>query len=132
MDNKKCSLKKHSEIEAIYFCQECKVNFCSKCENHHSEIFESHHLFKLDKNKKEIFTGFCNEENHLGKLAYFCKNHNQLCCAACISKIKGKGNGQHTDCEVVFIGNIKNEKKKSLKDNIKKIRKFFKYIRRNN
>ena len=47
-----------------------------------------------------------------------------MCCAACISKIKGKGNGQHTDCEVDFIENIKNEKKKSLKDNIKLLENF--------
>ena len=107
MDSKKCSLTKHSEIDAIYFCQECKVNFCNKCENYHSEIFENHHLFKLDKNNKEIFTGFCKEENHFDKLSYFCKTHNQLCCAACISKIKGKGNGQHTDCDIVFIEDIK-------------------------
>ena len=124
MDSKKCSLKKHSQIDAIYFCQDCKVNFCNKCENYHSEIFENHHLYKLDQNQKEFFTGYCNEENHFNKLAYFCKTHNQLCCAACISKIKGKGNGQHTDCEVVFIENIKNEKKKSLKDNIQKLEKF--------
>ena len=124
MDIKKCSLKKHCEIDAIYFCPECKLNFCNKCENHHSELFENHHLFKLDQNKKEIFTGFCKEENHFNKLSYFCKTHNQLCCAACISKIKGKGNGQHTDCEVVFIEKIKNEKKKSLKDNIKKLENF--------
>jgi len=124
MDSKKCSLAKHSEIDAIYFCQECKVNFCKKCENYHSEIFENHHLFKLDKNSNEIFTGFCKEENHFDKLVYFCKTHNQLCCAACISKIKGKGNGQHTDCDIVFIEEIKNEKKKALKDNIQKLENF--------
>ena len=50
---------------------------------------------------------------------YFCKNHNVLCCAACISKIKGKGNGQHADCEICFIEDIKDTKKNKLKDNIK-------------
>ena len=42
-----------------------------------------------------------------------------LCCAACISKIKGKGNGQHADCDICFIENIKDEKKDKLKNNIK-------------
>ena len=37
----------------------------------------------------------------------------------CISKIKGKGNGQHTDCNVCFIEEIKDEKKNKLNENIK-------------
>ena len=54
-------------------------------------------------------------------LVYFCKNHNKLCCASCITKIKGEGNGQHKDCEVCFIKEIKDEKKNKLKENIKSL-----------
>ena len=53
------------------------------------------------------------------KLNYFCKTHNKLCCAACIAKIKGKGAGQHVDCDVCYIEEIKEEKKKGINDNIK-------------
>ena len=52
-------------------------------------------------------------------IKYYCKNHNQLCCAACITKIKGEGDGQHTDCNVCIIEEIKQEKKNKLKENIK-------------
>ncbi len=45
--------------------------------------------------------------------------HNQLCCAACLSKIKDKINGQHTNCNVCSIEEIENEKKSKLKENIK-------------
>jgi len=57
----------------------------------------------------------------LNELIYFCKTHNELCCAACISKIKGKGNGQHSDCDICFVDDVKDTKKNKLKDNIKKL-----------
>jgi len=121
---KKCSSKKHSESNAICYCQECDVYMCNKCSNFHSELCENHHVNNLNKEKNEIFTGKCKEKKHKDDLEYFCRNHNQLCCAACISKIKGKGNGQHTDCEVCYIEDIKKEKQNNLKDNIKYLEDF--------
>ena len=47
---KKCSAKKHSEIAAIYYCQDCKKFLCNKCQNLHSELIEEHKLIKLEKN----------------------------------------------------------------------------------
>ena len=123
--NKKCSFKKHLEIDAIKYCIECKINLCNKCINHHSELFDEHHLFNLDKNENEIFTGFCQEKKHNIELEYFCKTHNQLCCAACITKIEGGGNGQHTNCDICFIKEIKDEKKSKLKNNIKSLESLF-------
>jgi len=120
----KCSFKDHYEIEAIFYCQECKVYLCNKCINFHSKLFENHHTYKLDKNLKEIFTGLCKEENHSIELKYFCKVHNQLCCAACIAKISNKGDGQHKDCDVCIIEEIKNEKQKILEENIKLLQKL--------
>ena len=118
----KCSSKIHKEINGIYYCPECKIYMCNKCENHHSELFQNdHHQFKLDKDIKQIFTGFCQEENHLEKLEYFCKTHNQLCCASCIAKIKKKGKSQHIDCDVCLIEDIKLEKKNKLDENIKNL-----------
>ena len=66
-----------------------------------------------------IFTGYCKEDKHSDELEYFCKTHNKLCCAACISKIKSKGNGKHKDCDICDIEDIKNEKKNKLKNNCK-------------
>ena len=116
---KKCSFKKHLEIDAINYCLECKRYICNKCQSHHSELFENHQLYNVDKDINEIFTGYCKEMKHGNELEYFCKNHNQLCCAACISKIKGQGNGQHTDCDICFIKDILNNKRNKLNDNIK-------------
>ena len=115
---KKCSLEEHKEINAIKYCPECRIYICNKCENHHSSLFNNHHAYNINK-EEEIFTGFCPEKNHTIKLEFFCKNHNQLCCAACIAKINGKGVGQHKDCEISFIEDIKEEKKNKLKENIK-------------
>ena len=121
---KKCSFSKHIDINAIYYCQECNVYMCNKCANYHSEFLENHHKYELGKEKKEIFTSFCKEKNHTIKLQFFCQTHNQLCCAACISKIKGEGNGQHSDCKVCFIKDIEEEKRNKLKDNIKYLENF--------
>ena len=76
---------------------------CNKCDNYHTYIFPNHNLMTLENDIIKIFTGFCKVENHQIKLEYFCKNHNVLCCGLCIAKIKGKGNGQHTDCNVCAV-----------------------------
>ena len=119
MNNVKCSLKKHLEENAIYYCQDCNIYMCNKCSNHHLELFEAHNFYKLDKIINEIFTGFCKEKNHLENLKYFCKTHNILCCAACMAKIIVKGVRQHSDCNVCIIEDIKEEKKNKLKENLK-------------
>ena len=91
---------------------------CYKCEKVHSGLLKNHHVYSLDKNLKEIFTGLCTIPNHSLKLQFYCKTHNELCCAACLSKINMKGNGQHKDCDVYYITKIKNEKKLDLDKNI--------------
>ena len=59
-----------------------------------SGLYLKHHKYPL--------IGLCKEENHSNILEYFCKSHNVLCCAACINKIKGKGNGQHSYCTNIW------------------------------
>ena len=121
MENKKkkCSSKKHSEIDAVNYCQECNLFLCNKCLNFHSEILENHTLYNLDKDINDISTDICKYENHNNKLEFYCKNHNQLCCVTCICKIIKEGYNQHKDCEVCLIKDIENEKKSKLKENIK-------------
>ena len=115
---KKCSSKKH-EANAVSYCQYCKMYLCNKCLNYHSEILEAHILINLDKDLNETFIDTCNNEGHNLKLECFCKNHNILCCLACICKLNIKGYGQHSDCNYCHINDIKNEKKNKLKENIK-------------
>ena len=55
------------------------------------------------------------------RLNYFCKDHNDLCCACCIAKIKTRENGKHHDCNVCDINDICEEKKKNLSNNIKNL-----------
>ena len=121
MENqKKCSNKKHSELNAVNYCNICNIYLCNKCSNIHLEYLESHSLYNLsENNNQEIFTGLCQELNHKESLMFYCKNHNKLCCAACLSKMKVNGYGQHFNCEVCLIKDIKDEKKNKLKENIK-------------
>ena len=119
---KKCSYKDHKDNIALSYCSKCQIYMCNKCINFHSNLFNNHDLYKLEKKFEDIFNGFCKKENHNNNmLEYYCKSHNQLCCAACIVKIKGHGKGEHKDCDICFIEDIKDEKKNKLKDNIKSL-----------
>ena len=118
-DKQKCSSKKHEELDAITFCEQCKIFMCNKCLNFHKELFEYHQQYNIDKNNNEIFIDICKKNGHEKKLEFFCKMHNELCCVGCISKLNEKGYGQHKDCDVCSIENIKEEKKKILNENIK-------------
>ena len=128
MENKiekiKCSYKEHFEIDASTFCNECKVYMCNKCDSFHSKLLQNHHSVRLNKKDEEIFTGLCKEEKHQLELEFFCKTHNVLCCAACISKIKNKDFGKHKDCDVCVIEDIKEEKKKNLKFHMKNLQEL--------
>ena len=121
MENQKikCSSQKHDQIDAISFGLNCKIYMCNKCGSYHSEMYPNHNQINLDTNLNEIFTGFCKEENHNDELLFFCRTHNQLCCSSCLCKIKKKGNGQHADCDACVIEDIKQEKERKLKENIK-------------
>ena len=116
---KKCSSEEHNDMDAIIYCKKCEIYLCNKCEIYHTKLFKNHQTLICGKDTEDFFTGYCKEENHTDKLEYFCKNHNQLCCAACIVKIKSKGKGQYTECNICFIEDIKEEKKNKLKENIK-------------
>ena len=128
MEKKKCLFKEHSEIDAICFCLECNIYMCNKCEKFHSGLFQNHHKYILEKDINEIFTGHCKETNHNDELNFFCKEHNTLCCAKCIIKIKRNGMGQHNDCEVFNIEDIKEDKKNKLKENISKLEEILKTL----
>ena len=116
---KSCSILEHSEFEAISLCQKCQIYMCKECEKLHSKLFPNHQKFEVSEKNIEIFTGICKEENHFYELNYFCKTHNKLCCVACITKIKTKKIGQHTDCDICMLEDIEKEKKEKLDENIK-------------
>ena len=128
LQKKKCSSKDHGEIEAINYCVECKIYMCKNCLNFHSKLLQNHHTYGINEEMKDIFTGFCQEENHGIKLDFYCKSHNILCCAACICKTKEKGYGMHKDCQTYVIDNIKEEKKNKLENNLKKLEELSKII----
>ena len=69
-ENIKCSLKKHSDINAVIFCIECKRYLCNKCKSNHLELFEDHQFHNLDQNIKDLFTGYCNE-NKGNKMEFY-------------------------------------------------------------
>ena len=115
---KKCSSNKHSDKNAISYCQSCDKYLCNKCQSFHSELFENHIISSPDKKEKEIFTNICEEDNHHIKMDFFCKTHNILCCSSCICKIKNDIYGKHRDCDICLLKDIIDDKKNNLKDNI--------------
>jgi hypothetical protein len=119
IENRKCSLTEHNQNKAIKFCPQCDIFMCNKCDIVHSGLLKNHYAINLDNSSNNIFTGICRRKNHSMKLEYFCNDHNQLCCAACIAKIRCKGNGYHKNCKIFYINKIKNIKKNKLNENIK-------------
>ena len=115
----KCYYNEHSEQTATNYCFRCKKFLCETCSTSHYDTNPKHNLFSVDKDLKLNFTGFCSEPNHPNKLEYYCSTHNHLICAACLCKIKEKGDGQHTECNACHIDEIKDEKKSKLNNNIK-------------
>ena len=122
MDDKnesiKCSSKEHEKIEAISYCQQCNIYMCNKCDNLHKNLCQLHMAYNINQDKNDIFIGYCTEKGHHSKIEYYCKNHNQLCCDACIIKIKVKGKGAHKNCDIFQLEEIKDSKKNKLKENI--------------
>ena len=117
--NIKCSCEEHKEIDAISFCPNCNIYMCNKCENNfHSKLFRIHTSIKLDKNDQNIFMNYCTKHNNCDFYKFFCKNHNQLVCSICLCKIKTNEYGQHADCDVCLIKDIKENKKDILKENL--------------
>ena len=118
--NKKCSFEEHKDIDAVSYCSKCDIYSCEKCKDYHNNLINKNHN-QINLNNKENNgenAEICFELNHQEKLEYFCRTHNKLCCRACVTKIKGLGNGQHSDCDICFIEDISNERKKLLKQNI--------------
>ena len=124
IQNKKCSLKEHSEVDAIIFCLNCKLNLCKECEVFHSNFCKDHQIYNIDAKDNEIFNEFCKEYDHFIKLEYFCRTHNILCCAKCIAKIKNEKNGKHTDCNICNIEDIVEEKKNKFHENIETLKEL--------
>ena len=115
---KKCYNKAHANKKAVKCCLGCNKYLCELCAENHFKCDRKHELYSLDSEQNLNFTGTCNEKNHPNKLDYYCSTHNNLCCAACLCKIKEKGDGQHNECNACYIGEIKDEKKKLLSNNI--------------
>ena len=120
----KCYYNEHSEQTATNYCFKCKKFLCETCSTSHFDTNPKHNLFSVEKDLNLNFTGYCTEGNHPNKLDYYCSTHNNLCCAACLCKIKEKGDGQHTECNVCYIEDIKDAKKKMLNNNLKLLKKY--------
>ena len=129
--NQKCSIKSHKDLVVIKYYEQCKIFMCNKCLNHHKELFENHQLINLDKNNNEIFIDLCKKIGHEKKFEFFCKTHNELCCIGCITKIQEKGYGQHKDCDICIIENIKEEKKSKLNENMKSLKELTNDLKKN-
>ena len=125
MEKKKCSLKEHSNINANIYCKKCEIYMCNKCEALHSKLFEKHTDFIINEDIEELINEFCEEETHSNyKLKYFCKTHDKLCCIACTSKVNDKDNGQHKDCDICSLEEIRKIKINITKENNKLLEEY--------
>ena len=117
----KCSKKDHQKIDAIKYCKKCEVYMCNQCLEIHSNFLPNHQTTIIGEDLNNSASELCGEENHNQVLEYYCKSHNKLGCALCIIKIKDKKKGQHKDCDICTIEDIKNQKHSQLEQNISKL-----------
>ena len=127
---KRCSTKSHWNKRAMKFCFTCNKYFCEICAVSHNKCDRKHELYSIESDFNLSFNGGCKEGNHPNKLEYFCKTHNNLCCAACLCKIREKGDGQHTECNACHISEIKEDKKIKLKNNIKLLKELTQNVKK--
>ena len=45
--DEKCALIEHKEINAVSYCEECKVYMCNECSNFHSKLCYYHHWYNI-------------------------------------------------------------------------------------
>ena len=121
-----CSNINHKNKEAIKICQECKLYMCNNCLKFHSELHPNHDSITFEIS--DAFNDICKEQGHNNKFKYFCETHNQFCCVACIAKITSKGDGQHYNCKVYAIEDIKQAKIDKLEENKKYLENLSKTI----
>ena len=92
-------------------------------------IIIQNYFQKYDIGNDNIEIVFCKEANHhKEELKFFCKNHNELCCPLCITKIKVGEYGQHCDCDICLLEKIEDEKLNNLKENVNYLREVSKAI----
>ena len=60
---KKFSFNEHDKINALVYCQECKIYMCNKCDNYHSNLFKNHNINKIENDMNEIFSEYCKKDN---------------------------------------------------------------------
>ena len=108
----KCSTKNHENQKGYKYCIMCNIFMCHQCFYTHQKLFSNHHLIDLNEDFSKLYTFLCKED--LKKLEYYCRSHNQLCCASC------KEN-KHYNCETSKIEDIKEEKKKNLDKNLNEL-----------
>ncbi|KAL3860260.1 hypothetical protein ACJMK2_010407 [Sinanodonta woodiana] len=85
------------------FCKECGELLCEECKKYHKmfKAFKSHSLVEADDamKKPEESLQYLHQQKcaqHIDvKVEYFCKNHDVLCCAKCITT-------NHRKCDSVM------------------------------
>ena len=99
-----------------------------KCLDSHNKLLKGHLQNDISKNSGETFINLCKKVNHEKKFEFFCKDHNELCCSGCVTKIKYKEYGEHYDCNICSIDGIKEEKKNIFNNNVKFVKNCLDYL----
>ncbi|XP_052073707.1 E3 ubiquitin-protein ligase TRIM71-like [Mytilus californianus] len=89
----------NSSVSATKYCSDCEERLCPDCAESHTRFkaFKSHHVIDLssvDSNIPISAKKICNVHPDM-LLDYYCKDHDIVCCRACIPK-------DHRKCENVL------------------------------
>ncbi|WAR22142.1 hypothetical protein MAR_016116 [Mya arenaria] len=84
-----CSVCKAKGLnaEASYCCTECRKLYCNNCITFHTQILKEHQVLTTQDKAKwvEFDDIFCCKIHTKQSLAYFCEEHDVVCCQKCVS-----------------------------------------------
>ena len=57
----KCSSKKHQELNATSYCQDCRLYKCEKCLQIHQDLY-NHSQININENRQKYLQGYAKKK----------------------------------------------------------------------
>lgn len=87
ISSNKCDSCPSGQINAGFYCFECKQYLCSSCRLSHDRFTTNHTVTESSKIDKSVLASKSKCESHNLEYIHYCKNCKCLTCSACITTI---------------------------------------------
>lgn len=81
-------------IEALFYCNDCKKLICEECNKYHAMYFEGHNVLGRKEvarwgNVKPVTSSFMCDVHPWKEEKMYCEEHGVVCCDDCVSLVHG-------------------------------------------